>query len=304
MTKILITGGNGFVGSRITGLIKNKYKTHVISRSNGFDLSKSSYSTFSKKKKFDILINAASHVGSVKYVKENAASVIDTNIRIYANTYKLALECGIKKIININAACIYPGDTNIQTEKYLWTGRAHESSEAFSSPKKFLAHLGAAYKSQHGIISNNLILPGVYGPGDSPDPMKTHAMNALIIKAILHKYKNQPIKVWGTGKPIREWIYVDDVAKIVMKSIKMTNLPEFINLGQQKGSSISQTVKDLSKILKFDFKNVHFLTNLPDGDYKKVMSSKLFVKHFKNFKFINQINGINKTIEYYKKILI
>lgn len=302
--RILITGGNGFVGSKVQNLLKKKYEVHSISRSNGFDLSEGSYTHFSKKKKFDILINSAAHVGSVKYVKDNAANVIDKNIRIYVNTYKSALECDVKKIININAACIYPGNSNIQNEKYLWFGRQHESSEAFSSPKKFLGHLGNAYQSQYGIISHNLILPGVYGPGDSPDPMKTHAMNALIIKSILYKYKNQPLEVWGTGKPIREWIYVEDVAKLVLKALNKKSLPEFINLGQQKGLSILNTVKKLSDILKFDFENVKFLTEMPDGDYKKVLSSKLFKKHFKNFKFTSENTGIRKTINYYKSILI
>ena len=157
-----------------------------------------------------------------------------------------------------------------------------------------------AYRKQNNILSNSLILPGVYGPGDYTDPELTHAMNALIIKSILFKYKKEPLKVWGTGSPIREWLFVNDVGKIVLQAIEEKNLPEYFNLSQEYGLSIRDTVKLLSNILEFDFNEVTFLTDMPDGDYKKILSSRVFKKFF-NFKFTQLEEGLSKTIKYYKR---
>jgi GDP-L-fucose synthase len=301
--KILLTGGTGFVGSSIREELSKKHSVTSISRREGVDLSKGTLGEHKEIDNFDIMIHAAANVGSVKRVSELASEIIDSNLRINLNAYKTAVECNIKRIININASCIYPAGSEIQDENKLFIGRTHDSSEAFSAAKKLLIHLGMAYRKQNNILSNSLILPGVYGPGDYTDPELTHAMNALIIKSILFKYKKEPLKVWGTGSPIREWLFINDVGKIVLQAIEEKNLPEYFNLSQEYGLSIRDTVKLLSNILDFDFNEVTFLTDMPDGDYKKILSSRIFKKFF-NFKFTQLEEGLSKTIKYYKDILL
>ena len=164
--------------------------------------------------------------------------------------------------------------------------------------------LSKSYFLQYGIRSINLIVPNAYGPGDSCDPNKTHAMNGIIIRLIkARKNKDTTFLVWGTGKPIREWVFVEDIARVFRIAIeKFDNLIEPVNIGQDNGFSINQSVNEVIKQLKFEIDIEHDLS-LSDGAPKKVMSSVKFNANFPNFKFTSIEKGIEKTIEYYAEKL-
>jgi GDP-L-fucose synthase len=144
----------------------------------------------------------------------------------------------------------------------------------------------------------------MYGPYDSTNPNKTHALNALIIKFVHAAKKRLPeVEVWGTGKPIREWLYIKDFATIVKRVVEGKEYsPEPVNIGQNHGYSVNELVDIIRRQVGYAGKITHNKL-YPDGSPKKVMDDRYFRQRFPDFKFTDFESGIAETIKYYEAIL-
>jgi len=309
MKKILIIGGFGFMGKNLNVAFSynDNYLIFNESRRTGCDLMNPSQLKMVLKKTYpDIIIYAAAHVGSINYVNEHSADIIFDNTQMYLNLYDAVREVN-KNIIIINpiSNCSYPGIINIQNEEEWWNGSVHSSIESYGAPKKFSFNISECYKNQYGIKTINLILPNSYGENDHVDTSKTHAMTGIIMR-MLQSMKNNDKEfiVWGTGTPIREWIYMPDAARIIKYIVdnEYYNLPNPINLGQEYGISIKDSVLLIKNMLNYDVK-ITFDSNKMDGAPVKILGSKLFNKYFPDFKFTSYEDGIRNTIEYYKPLI-
>jgi len=305
--KILVIGGHGFLGRNLQEEFKNSaHDVYYESRRTGWNLSK--YEEFKSKLETlnpDMIINAAAHVGSVHYVTTFAGDVCHDNTMMYLNLYRAISETN-KKIVVVNAIsnCSYPGDIDIQDEDSWWDGEMHHSVESYGMPKKMGFVLWQCYKRQHGIETINLIIPNSYGPHDYLEADRTHAMNGIIMRMMRQvKTDDKRFVVWGTGTPIREWIYMPDVAKIIRKVAEgKESLPNPINLGQEHGVAIIDTVGMVREILGCDL-DIEFDLTKQDGNSKRVLGNRLFRQHFPDFKFTHYSVGIKNTIEYYKELI-
>ncbi len=307
MKRILILGGYGFMGKHLNKVFADSnYEIFNESRKSNCDiLNLSQLRIVLKEINPDIIIFAAAHVGSVNYVSEKAGDVINDNTQMYLNLYKTVLEVN-KKIIILNplANCSFPGIIDIQHEELWWEGKIHESVEAYGMTQKMAFIISECYKKQYGIKTINLILPGCYGEDDHVDEEKTHAMNGIIMRMIrAKKNKDKEFVVWGSGKPIREWVYMTDVAKVFKKIIdnETFDLPNLINIGQEKGISISDIAFSVKKILDYDVEIIYD-TSKQDGAPIKILGSKLFKIHFPNFKFTDHKIAMKNTIKYYTSL--
>jgi GDP-L-fucose synthase len=308
MKKILILGGSGFLGKNLNKIFANSsYKIFNESRKTGCNIL--DYREFEKKVndiKPDYIINAAAHVGSIAYVSQNAAEVCNDNTQMYLNIFKAIYQVNPEIIlINPISNCSYPGIIDIQQEEMWWDGIVHNSVESYGNPKKLGYILSECYRKQYGINTLNIILPNAYGPFDYIDEQRTHAMNGIImrmIKAVKAVDKN--FSVWGTGTPIREWIYMEDAARIIKIIIDnhLINLPNPLNIAQQSGVSINESVMYIKKTLNTDI-NIINDTTKQDGAPVKILGDKLFRVHFPDFKFTTYEEGIKNTINYYKEKL-
>lgn len=306
MKKILVLGGHGFMGKNIKEIFNgSEYEMYYLSRRDGVDVTDfNSMVSILERIKPDIIIHAAAHVGSINYVSKNAADVIFDNTQMYLTLYKSVTAVN-KDIIIINpiSNCSYPGIIDIQNEENWWDGQIHESVESYGSPKKMGYIISKCYQRQYGVKTLNLIVPNAYGPNDHLDEERTHAMNGIVMRMLKSMGNNdKEFSVWGSGTPIREWIYMPDVARIIKKIIdeEMFDIPNPINLGQEYGISINDIVNMVKDSLNYDVKIVHDLTK-QDGAPVKVLGNKLFTKHFNNFMFTEYDQGIQETIKYYSK---
>lgn len=310
--RILVLGGNGFMGRNLQKVFDiTNHTMFYKSRENGTDVSNfgSLWETLVETNP-DVIIYAAAHVGSIGYVSKHRASVVNDNTQMYLTLYKVILQYNeiYKKdvvIINPISNCSYPGIINIQNEEDWWNGEIHESVEAYGMPKKMGYVISQSYQKQYDIKTVNVIVPNAYGPNDYVDEEHTHAMNGIIMRMI--KAKNNGDKefvVWGTGSPIREWVYMADVGRIFLQIIddEMYNLPNPINLGQEFGVSIMDSVKLVKKILNSDITLTNDITK-QDGAPIKILGETLFRKYFPLFKFTGYDEGIKNTIEYYNKLI-
>jgi GDP-L-fucose synthase len=307
MKKILILGGFGFMGKNLNKVLKPEYLLYNESTRTGCDIT--NINILKEKIKDinpDIVINAAANVGSIAYVSKYAADVVHDNTLMYVNLYNAIKDVNPKiKVINPISNCSYPGIIDIQHEKNWWEGPVHESVEAYGSPKKISYIISKCYEKQYGIKTINLIVPNSYGPDDHLNEEKTHAMNGIVMRMIKAKKSNQKIfTVWGSGTPIREWIYMPDAANLIKEIIDndIYNLPNPINIGQQEGISINESVEMIKQILDYDVEIQHDLTK-QDGAPVKILGNELFKDWFPNFKFTDYDVGIKETINYYGALL-
>jgi len=303
---ILVLGHTGFIGKNLTDkLLKDGYQVFYCSKSNGVDIR--DYVQISnqiKSIKPDIIFNMASHGGSLHYVKEFAADVFSDNVQMIVNLYRAVKEYSPNsKIINPFSNCSYPGSSDIQYEDKWLDGDVHPSIFSFGNSKRTIYYISKCYYEQYGIKSVNLLFANTYGPGDSCDPNHTHALNGMIIRMLeSKKNKDKEFVVWGTGKPVREWTYVNDFIKVLILAMDINHLVHPINIGQGKGYSIKESAILIKESIGFDGKIV-FDTTKADGDPIKVMSKDNFVEEFEGFDFHDHRKGIEKTVKYYEEVL-
>lgn len=304
--KVVVLGGEGFLGSHVMGLLRKKgYNPVSLSRRSGVDGRNfdNLFQAF-KKARPDAIINCAAHVGSVHYAMQFSADMIHDNILLATNLYRAVLKgCPKAKIINPISNCSYPGDANIHYEPDWEKGAAHESVLAYASTRRLIYALSRCYANQYRIHSVNWLVANAYGPGDNIDPNKVHALNGIIIRLLKAQQKNEPtFEIWGSGKPTREWVYIEDVAKMLVNSLKMEDQIYPLNLAQNKAYSITEIAEIIAKILNYEV-NFVFNTKYPDGAPFKVLDDRKFREKFPSFAFTPIETGIRKAIKYYKNVL-
>ena len=304
--KIMILGKTGFIGKKLFDTLSSKgYDVVGCSRANGVDATKyDQLKEFITKEKPNIIYNTASHGGSMQYVRKYAADVISDNLQMIINLYKCVNEINPKiKIIQPFSNCSYPGNSSVQYEESWLSGEVHRSVFSFGNSKRGIFYVSKCYSDQYGINTVNLMFPNTYGPGDSPDPGHTHALNGMIIRMMkAMRSGEEKFVVWGTGSPIREWTYVDDFIEALIKAIDLNNVIYPLNIGQEKGYSIAESAMLIKEEMGYNGKIV-FDTSYPDGDPVKILGNKNFKNHFPKFKFYDHRKGIRNAIEYYKEIL-
>ena len=307
--KVLILGHTCFVGSNVLKFFRiNNIDCKGVSRASGVDLRDSvSLQVILKDYAPNIIVNCAAHVGSLNYVTDFSGDVINNNTKIILSLYEsVSLIDPTITIINPVANRGYPGESLIYKEAEWLNGPVHKSVLSYGSTRRLLVAYSDCYKTQYNINSINLFVPNMYGENDSTDPNKAHALNALISKFVkAHKNEIGEIDIWGTGNVIREWLYVQDFAKIVYKIVANKELQEKIihplNVAQNSGLSI----KELADLINKNYNNSFLLkydVSKPDGAPKKVMDDTKFKSIFADFIFENFETGIEKTINYYESV--
>jgi GDP-L-fucose synthase len=308
MKKILVLGGTGFLGKQIIKQLSGTLNQVVsVSRSEGIDIM--NFVQFSNKLadfQPDVIINCAAHVGSVHYAIQFAADMIYDNMLIELNLFKaVQSSCPKAKIINPISNCTYPGDANIHYEPDWEKGAVHDSVLPYASSRRMVYALSESFRKQYNIKSVNWLIANAYGPGDYSDPNKVHALNGIIIRLLKSKREgDKTFEIWGSGAPTREWVYIEDVAKILCYSIDHIEEQVYpLNLAQNKAYSITEIAKIASEALDYNVEFV-FNTKFPDGAPFKILDDKMFREKYPNFSFTPLIDGIRNTIEYYKKTLV
>ncbi|MBI4333121.1 MAG: NAD-dependent epimerase/dehydratase family protein [Chloroflexi bacterium] len=302
--KIIVLGGHGFVGQSVMEELQNKRCSPIaLSRRDGFDLLNYEAARARLVELCpDVIINCAAHSGSLHYVTEFAADVVHDNMQMILNTYKLVSEvCPRARVINPMSNCSYPGAATIHKESEWWDGPVHDSVLAYGNTKRLLYVVSRCYQMQRGISSINFLVPNCYGPGDHTDPNKTHALDGMIIRMLQSKREGQrEFEIWGTGLPMREWIYVKDLAQMLCDAVSLTeDLVYPINIAQNKAHSIRETAEMIASLIGYNGKLV-FNTKYPDGAPVKILDDRLFRERFPEFQFTDIAQGLRETVKYYQ----
>ena len=286
--KIFLAGHKGLVGSAIyRKLIEKKYENIITIDKKKLDLlDQNSVFKFIKKKKPNIVIIAAARVGGVYHNNIHGADFIYENLQIQNNLIHGSFKNKVKKIIFLGSSCIYPKKSKQPIkEKYLLTGKLEETNEPYAIAKIAGVKMCEAYNRQYKTNYICIMPSNAYGPNDNYHSLNSHFFPALIKKAHECKIKNKKFfEVWGTGKPLRELIYVDDVADACVYFMKKNTKETLINIGTGKDMRIRDYAKFLIKKLNLKVK-IKYNKKKPDGVYRKVLDVKLAKKYGWKSKF-------------------
>jgi len=312
--KIFIAGHNGMVGKSLVNFFKNKNFGNLIlvSRKKLNLENFKKVNSFLKKRKPEIIINCAGRVGGIMANYNYPTEFLNENILIQTNLIKCAHENNIKHFINLGSSCIYPKNSKQPIkEDYLLTDSLEETNEAYALAKIIGVKLCEYYNRQFKRNYFTLMPCNLYGPYDNFNLKNSHFVPALIKKIIISKVnKNPGIEIWGTGKPKREVMFVDDLASAIFfilnkkikndkKLLSILKKTSLINVGSGKEYLIKDIAKIICKIENNKTK-LYFNTNYPDGTKRKVVDTKIL----RNLGWSTKVSlaeGLSKTIEWYKK---
>lgn len=303
--KVIVTGGAGFLGTHVVENLQQKKATVFISKAEDYDLRKID----NIKRMFDdfppdIIVHLAAVVGGIGANSKNPGKFFYDNIIMGVQLMEEARIRNISKFVNIGTICSYPKFTPVPfKEDDLWNGYPEETNAPYGLAKKMLIVQSQAYRKQYGFNSINLLQTNLYGPGDNFETETSHVIPALIKKCFdaIEKKENS-ITVWGTGKPTRDFLYVEDAAEGILLATEKYNKSEPVNLGAESEISIKNLVELIAKLTGFKGKIVWDSTKV-DGQPRRCLDTSKAEKEFRFKAKIPLKDGLSKTINWYKNNL-
>ena len=300
--KVLVTGGNGFLGSHVVNELKNLNVKDVFTpASKDYDLRNR---TDCKKvlKDIDVVFHLASTSGGIMFLKERPAEAFYDNIMMGVNLIHEAKEAGIEKLIITGAVSSYPKLAPIPfNEKNIWDGYPDETNAPYGIAKRTLLVQSQAYRQQFDFNSIILFLTNLYGPKDHFDPASATVIPALINKiSSAKKQTKKSISIWGDGTPTRDFLYVQDAVRGLMLAAEKYDEGLPINLGSDQETTINELVNLISKITGFKGQ-IKWDKSKPNGQPRRKVSNKLAEEKlgFKSETTLEE--GLQKTIEWFQK---
>lgn len=272
-SKIYVAGHKGLVGSALVRNLEVKGYTNIIGRTfEELNLTiQADVNKFFEEEKPEYVILAAARVGGIHANNTYPAEFIYDNLMIQNNVIKAAHDHGVKKLLFLGSTCIYPklAPQPIK-EEYLLTGALEETNEAYAIAKIAGLEMCKFFKRQYGDNFISCMPTNLYGPNDNFDLQSSHVLPALIRKFHEAKVNNQPtVEVWGTGTPLREFIYVDDMADACIFLMENYDGEQHVNIGTGEEVSIRQLAETVKEVVGFEGELV-FNTNMPDGTPRKL----------------------------------
>ena len=297
---VLVTGGSGLIGKAIES-IKNNYEYDFIFLSS----SDCDLTDFNKTKELfnkikpDYVIHLAANVGGLFKNMNQKVDMFEKNLLINYNVIKCCHDFKIKKLISCLSTCIFPNDTTYPiNESMLHNGAPHNSNDAYSYAKRMIEVHSKAYREQYNNNFVCVIPTNVYGEYDNFSLEDGHVVPALIHKCYLAKQNNEPFVVYGSGKPLRQFIYSTDLAKLILWVLEnYSGEPIILSPNERDEVPIKNVAELIAK--EFDYDNIKFDTSKSDGQFKKTADNTKLIDLYGEFKFTTIEEGIKKSVNWF-----
>ena len=308
--KIYVAGHTGMVGSAITSELKRRgYKNLILKNYPGLDLVRQKdVEEFFKAEKPEIVIVAAAKVGGILANNTFRAEFIYDNLMIESNLIHNAYGAGVEKLIFLGSSCIYPKlAPQPLKEEYLLSDYLEFTNEPYAIAKIAGIKLCENYYRQYGSNFYSVMPTNLYGPNDNFNLETSHVLPALIRKFHEAKFKGQKeVVIWGTGKPLREFLFVEDLAVAIiflLENIDAKDIYErgisHLNIGTGKDLSINELANLVAEIVGFKGKIVNDVSK-PDGTPRKLLDVSRI--NFLGWKYKTELrDGIDQTYDFFMK---
>ena len=286
-SKIIVTGGNGFLGKSVCKLLKQdrRYDVTPLAGKSKWDLTNQRYVDYMLHEfSPDIIVHLAARVGGIGANKENPGLFM------------------YEKFVMVGTVCAYPKFTKVPFQEVdLWNGYPEETNAPYGIAKKALMELLIAYNKQYDFQCANLIPVNMYGPHDNFDPKISHVIPALILKfAKAIQNGHASVEIWGTGSASREFLYVDDCAKAILETVQTDTPPDPVNIGTGSEITIKDLVQKIGSLMKYQG-DIYFNPKYPDGQPRRCLDTHL-AKSLLHFEAAVDLDtGLQKTVEWFNK---
>lgn len=292
--KILVTGGHGLVGSEFIG------DQYFKPTSKEYDLRNSQEVNRLMLKNFDCVIHTAGKVGGLGGNMNHKGEFFYDNIMINTNVIESSRLTKVKNLVAFLSTCIFPDSVEYPlTEKKIHLGPPHFSNDAYAYAKRMTDIQIRAYKEQYGLNYKSVIPSNIYGPNDNYDIVNGHVIPSLIHKCYLARENKTPLRIWGSGKPLREFIFSKDVAKLTEWVLLNYNENEPIILSTSEEISIRDVVNIIIEIMNFKGEVIFDLSK-HDGQHRKPSDNSKIKNYLPDFKFTPIYEGLEETIEFFE----
>ena len=298
--RVLVTGGNGFLGSRIVSILKKKGISDLVIPDSKSDDLRIKENCSKVTKNIDIVFHTAAKVGGIGLNQEKPGELFYDNLMMGVNLIEESRKNNVEKFISLGTICSYPKFTPIPfKEENIWDGYPEETNAPYGLAKKMLLVQSNAYKEQYGFRSITVFPTNLYGPGDNFNDNSSHVIPALIKKiqnAI--KSNHDSIVLWGDGTPTRDFLFVDDAAKGIILAADKYEKTEPLNLGSGEEISINHLAQLIMKIMNVNLK-IKFDTTKPNGQPRRCIDTE---KAKNEIGFIPKTSldvGLKQTIDWY-----
>lgn len=278
--KTYIAGHRGLAGSSIARNFDKNSKKWIGQTHNQLDLTNlSAVQNYFYNENPDNVIIAAARVGGIKDNNDYPVDYLMTNLSISSNIIQSAHQYNCKKLLFLGSSCIYPRECPQPIkEEYLLTGPLEPTNQWYAISKITAIKMCQAYRKQYNCNYISAMPCNLYGPNDTYDVNRSHVIPGLITKFHKAKINNEPyVECWGTGKALREFLYVDDLAKAVSLIMEFYNEPEPINIGYGEEISIKDLVFLIAKTVGYDGK-IKWNNSIGDGTPRKIMDNSKIQK--------------------------
>jgi GDP-L-fucose synthase len=299
-SKIYVAGSNGMVGSAIVRTLEaNGYSNIVVKSSKELDLkNQQAVHDFFNQEQPEYVFLAAAKVGGIHANNTYPATFIYDNIMIQSNVIQAAYEFNVKKLLFLGSSCIYPkfAPQPIK-EEYLLTGSLEPTNEAYAIAKIAGLKMCQFYKQQYGCNFISAMPTNLFGINDNFNLEKSHVLPALLRKFIEAKQNNQhEVSIWGSGSPMREFLFVNDLAEACLFLMENYNGVETVNIGTGEDVTIKELAETIMKIVGFEG-NLVFDSSKPDGTPRKLLD----VSKINNLGWKHKVTleeGIKRTLNW------
>ncbi len=268
---VTVTGGAGFLGRVVVGDLRALGADVRVVRSGEHDL-RDPAATRAALDGAEVVIHLAANVGGIGYNRANPAPLVYDNLMITANVFEQSRLAGVGKLVSACTVCAYPKFVDAPFfEDDLWNGYPEESNAPYGLAKKMMLVLSDAYRRQYGFDSCVPIVANLYGPGDNFDLESSHVIAAMIRKYVEAVERGEPtVTLWGTGKPSREFLYVDDASRALLLAGERLDTSAPVNVGTGTETRIRELAETIERLVGFEGETV-WDASRPDGQPKRFL---------------------------------
>jgi GDP-L-fucose synthase len=302
--KVIVTGGAGFLGSYVVEKLEKRGCRNIfVPLVEDYDLTKEKnvirlYQDYPA----DIVIHLAAVVGGIGANRENPGKFFYDNLVMGAMLMENARQHKVGKFVALGTICAYPKFTPVPfKEEDLWNGYPEETNAPYGLAKKMMLVQSQAYRAQYGFNSIFLLPLNLYGPRDNFNPRSSHVVPALIKRfAEAVEEGKDEVVCWGTGKPTRGFLYVEDAAEGILLATEKYNKSEPVNLGSDLEISIKNLAELIAKLVGFKG-NIRWDTGKPDGQPRRKLDISRAEQEFSFKAKMDFKEGLRRTIEWYEE---
>jgi GDP-L-fucose synthase len=296
---VLVTGGGGFLGSRLVERLTNAGHDVFVARRRDYDLTNwDDAARLFASAKPDLVFHLAAEVGGIGANQANGGRYWYANTMMGAHVLELSRLHRVAKVVMAGTVCIYPKHAPVPfRETDIWDGYPEETNAPYGTAKRSLLVGGQAYRAQYGLNAIHLMPTGLYGPGDNFDLETSHVLPALIRKML---EANDEIVLWGDGSPTREFLYVDDCVEAFLLAADRYDGAEPVNIGVGKEISIRALTEVVASATGFEG-NIVWDTSKPNGYPRRRLDTTRAEELF-GFRARTPLNeGIERTVAWYRE---